>query len=189
MGSWDCASTKNDRSHPSAYTLWGVFEVEDPHSGLVIDNLILLSAYKARMEFPELKKRAKEFYEEDMPDTLLIENKSAGMQLLQEFKSMGLPAESFTGSNRGGGQGFGNDKIARANSVSDIFASRFVWAPERPFAETVITQCAEFPAGSEDDLLDSTVQAMLRFRQGGFIRTANDEPEEEPVRRHRKRYY
>lgn len=189
LGSWDCASTKNERSHPSAYTLWGIFEAEDPDSGLVVDNIILLSAYKARMEFPELKKRAKEFYEEDMPDTLLIENKSAGMQLLQEFRAMGLPAESFTGSNRGGGQGFGNDKIARANSVSDIFASRFVWAPERPFAETVITQCAEFPAGSEDDLLDSTVQAMLRFRQGGFIRTANDEPEDNTVHYRRKRFY
>jgi predicted phage terminase large subunit-like protein len=209
IGSWDAAATKNDRSHPSAYTLWGVFQIpapqeyyadeDDPeqprvlriHRGKTISNIILLSAFKARMEFPELKKKAKEFYEEDAPDTLLIENKSAGMQLLQEFRAMGIPAESFTGSSRGGDKrlGLSNDKIARANGIADIFASRYVWMPDRPFAREVREQCAEFPSGIEDDLVDSTVQAMIRFRQGGFIRTANDEPEEETVSHRRKRYY
>lgn len=193
LHSWDPATTKNERSHPSAFTCWGVFEAEDPATGRMNDNLILLSAFQQRMEFPELKKKVKEFYDEDQPDALLIENKAAGMQLLQEFRSMGLPAESFTGSSRGrstGVRGVGtNDKIARANSVVDIFASGFVWAPERRFAETVIEQMAEFPNSDADDLLDSTVQAMIRFRQGGFIRTANDETEEETVPRRRKRMY
>ena len=100
---------------------------------------------------------------------------------------MGIPAEDFSGSSRGT-KALPNNKIARANMVVDIFASRYVWVPDRRFARDVIEQCASFP-GNEDDLVDSTVQAMIRFRQGGFIRTANDEPEEEPVRRHRKRYY
>jgi predicted phage terminase large subunit-like protein len=192
LGSWDCAASKNERSHPSAYTLWGIFDAEDPDTGKEIDNLILLSAYKARMEFPELKRKAKEFFDEDRPDTLLIENKSAGMQLLQEFRSMGVPAESFTGSNRGGDKrlGLGNDKVARANSIADIFASKYVWMPDRPFARDVREQCAEFPLGIEDDLVDSTVQALIRFRAGGFIRTANDEVEDdEPRTYRRKRMY
>lgn len=193
LHSWDPAVTKNERSHPSAFTSWGVFSAEDPTTGQEIDNLILLSSFQARMEFPELKKKVREFYDEDKPDTLLIENKSAGMQLIQEFRSMGLPVESFTGSSRGaatGVRGVGtNDKIVRANSVVDIFASGFVWAPERRFAEIVIEQMAEFPNGDADDLLDSAVQAMLRFRQGGFIRTANDEAEEASLPRRRKRYY
>lgn len=188
IGSWDCASTKNERSHPSAYTLWGVFKAEDPDTGKTVNNIILLSSFTARMEFPELKKRAKEFYDEDNPDTLLIENKAAGIQLLQEFRAMGIPAEDFSGSSRGT-KSLPNDKIARANMVVDIFASKYVWAPNRRFADVVIEECASFPAGDTDDLVDSAVQAMIRFRQGGFIRTANDEPEEEPVRRHRKRYY
>lgn len=186
--SWDCAATKNERSHPSAMTLWGVFKCEDPNSGKEVNNIILLSSYTARMEFPELKRKAKQFFEEDNPDTLLIENKSAGMQLLQEFRSMGIPAEDFSGSSRGA-RGMPNDKVARANLVADIFASGFVWAPERRFAELVIEECASFPNGETDDLLDSTVQAMLRFRQGGFIRTANDEEDEETMPRRRKRYY
>jgi len=188
IGSWDCAATKNDRSHPSAYTLWGVFKNEDPTSGKEVNNIILLSAFTGRMEFPELKKKAKLFFDEDQPDTLLIENKSAGMQLLQEFRSMGIPAEDFAGSSRGT-KTMPNDKIARANMVSDIFASGFVWAPERRFAEEVIEQCGSFPSGDADDLVDSTVQALIRFRQGGFIRTQNDEDEEEHVPRRKRRYY
>lgn len=188
IASWDCASTKNTRSHPSAYTFWGIFDAEDPISGKVINNIILLSSYKERLEFPALKKKAKQFYDEDNPDTLLIESKSAGIQLIQEFRAAGLPVEDFSGSSRGTAAA-SNDKVARANSVSDIFASFYVWAPERRFAEEVIEQCASFPNGDEDDLVDSTVQALIRFRQGGFIRTANDEEDEEPVHRRRKRYY
>lgn len=189
IASWDAAATKNDRSHPSAYTLWGVFKAEDPVSGKDVNHVILLSSFTGRMEFPELKKKAKQFYDEDNPDTLLIENKSAGMQLLQEFQSMGIPAESFTGSSRGTKK-MPNDKIARANMVSDIFASRYVWAPERRFADVLIEQMADFPNGSEDDLVDSTVQAMLRFREGGMIRTANDDTDDENVPRRRgRRYY
>lgn len=189
IGSWDCAATANERSHPSAYTLWGVFKAEDPTSGKTLNHIILLQAYKARMEFPELKRTAKQFYDEDRPDTLLIENKSAGMQLLQEFRSMGIPAEGFTGSSRGS-RALSNDKIARANMIADVFASRYVWCPPTRFADEVMEQCASFPAGEEDDLVDSTVQAMLRFREGGFVRTANDEAEDSaPPRFRRKRYY
>lgn len=193
LHSWDPATTKNERSHPSGFTAWGIFEVEDPATGRTIDNIILLSAFKQRMEFPELKKKVKEFYDEDRPDILLIENKAAGMQLLQEFRSMGLPVEShqFGRGKSTGIRGVGtNDKISRANGVVDVFASGFVWAPERRFAETVIEQMAEFPNSDEDDLLDSAVQAMIRFRAGGFIRTANDEAEDdEPRVYRRKRMY
>lgn len=187
--SWDCAASKNDRSHPSAMTEWGVFKAEDPTTGKTINNIILLSAYKRRMEFPELKQKAKQFYDESQPDSLLIENKSAGMQLIQEFRSMGIPAEDFRGSSRGS-KTMPNDKIARANLIADIFASSYVWAPDRRFAEEVIMQCADFPNGTEDDLVDSTVQALLRFRAGGLIRTANDEDDEQDApRARRKRYY
>ena len=74
--------------------------------------------------------------------------------------------------------------------IADVFKSGYEWAPDRRFAEEVIEQCAEFPNGQEDDLVDSTVQAMIRFRAGGFIRTANDEDEDEDAPRYRrKRYY
>ena len=194
LQSWDAAATKTERGHPSAFTEWGIFDAEDPDTGKTTENIILLSAFDKRMEFPELKQTAKEFYEDTRPDTLLIENKSAGMQLIQEFISMGLPVESFTGSSRGrstGVRGVGtNDKIARANSVVDVFASRFVWKPARRFADVVVEQMFEFPSGSADDYVDSAVQAVIRFRAGGLIRTQHDVEEEDgPSRFRRRRMY
>jgi hypothetical protein len=42
----------------------------------------------------------------------------------------------------------------------------------------VIEEIAGFPFMSHDDLVDSTVMALMRFRQGGFIRLPSDEPDE-----------
>lgn len=172
MMSIDTALTKTQRADYSAFTTWGVFKVDDPKTGTPINNLILLSAWKGRLEFPELKKAVKQFYEEDQPDTILIENKGSGISLIQELRSMDVPVEDFSFGR--GSKGVSNDKVARANMVADIFASGYVWAPERRFADECIEECAEFPYGDHDDYVDSVVQALLRFRKGGFIRTALD---------------
>lgn len=189
MMSIDTAMKKTERSDFSAFTTWGVFKVDDPKTGLPINNIILLSAWKARLEFPELKKKVQEFYNEDMPDTILIEDKGSGISLIQELRAMGVPVENFSYGR--GSKGVSNDKVARANMVSDIFASGYVWAPDRRFAEECIEECAEFPYGDHDDYVDSVVQALLRFRSGGFIRTANDEPDDwdEPRQYRARRFY
>ena len=62
--------------------------------------------------------------------------------------------------------------------MSDMVSSGLVWVPETRWAEEVIEEVAGFPFMSHDDLVDSTVMALMRFRQGGFIRLPNDEPEE-----------
>jgi len=69
--------------------------------------------------------------------------------------------------------------LARLNSVSDIVASGLCWVPETRWAEEVVEEIAGFPFMSHDDLVDSTVMALMRFRQGGFIRLPSDEPEEQ----------
>ena len=86
--------------------------------------------------------------------------------------TMGIPVEQFTPTR-------GNDKISRVNSVADIFASGKVWAPRKRWAEEVIEELAAFPNSDHDDLVDSTTQALLRFRRGGFLRLQSDEPDEE----------
>ena len=63
----------------------------------------------------------------------------------------------------------GNDKHTRVNSVAPLFESGMIWAPEQKFAEEVIEECAAFPNGDHDDLVDSMTQAVMRFRQGGLI--------------------
>ena len=178
--SWDTAFLKSQRADYSACTTWGVFYHPD-ESGVTQPNIILLDAYKERLEFPELKKCAFEFYNEFEPDACIVEAKAAGTPLIFELRAMGIPVSEYTPSR-------GNDKISRVNAVSDLFASGIVWCPETRFAEEVIEEFASFPAGEHDDLVDSSTQALLRFRQGGFLRLGSDE-DEEPFYSRRAEYY
>jgi predicted phage terminase large subunit-like protein len=142
----------------------------------------LLDSFKQRLEFPELKKKALEFYKEWNPDTLIVEKKAAGAPLIYEMRRMGIPVSEYTPSR-------GNDKVARVNAISDLFASGTVWRPETRWAEEVVEELASFPNGDNDDLVDSTSQALLRFRQGGFISLDSDEPDEEKRFKRRRAYY
>ena len=176
--SWDTAFTKNERSDYSACTTWGVFykdeDQKDPH-------IILLDAYKERLEFPELKEQALIMYKEWEPDAFIVEAKAAGSPLIFELRRMGIPVSEFTPTR-------GNDKIARLNSVTDLFASGKVWAPGTRWADEVIEQMAAFPNSDHDDLVDSSTQALIRFRKGGFISLPSDE-EDEPIYRRKTAYY
>jgi phage terminase large subunit-like protein len=62
--------------------------------------------------------------------------------------------------------------------VSPVFEAGFVWAPDEPWAEDLVEEMAEFPYGANDDLTDSTVQAVIRFRQGNFLQLPSDFIEE-----------
>ena len=166
--SWDTAFTKNERSDYSACTTWGVFYLNEDE---MQPNVILLDAYKARLEFPELKEKAFNMYKEWTPDSFIVEAKASGLPLIGELRRMGIPVSEFTPTR-------GNDKIARLNSVTDLFASGKVWAPPRRWADEVIEEMASFPNSDHDDLVDSSTQALIRFRQGGFLRLPSDEPDE-----------
>ena len=179
--SWDTAFEKNNRADYSACTTWGVFDQVNQHGDLRA-NIILLDAFKGRLEFPELKKQALELYQEWEPDTLIVEKRAAGAPLIYEMRKMGIPLSEFT-------PGKGNDKISRVNAISDLFASGVVWCPETRWAEEVMDELASFPNGDHDDLVDSSSQALMRFRQGGFIAIDSDEPDEPIYRRRRMEYY
>ena len=166
--SWDTAFTKNERSDYSACTTWGVFYLNEDE---LQPNVILLDAFKERLEFPELKEKAFNMYKEWTPDSFIVEGKASGLPLIGELRRMGIPVSEFTPTR-------GNDKIARLNSVTDLFASGKVWAPPRRWADEVIEEMASFPNSDHDDLVDSSTQALIRFRQGGFLRLPSDEPDE-----------
>lgn len=179
--SLDAAQETNNRADYNAITTWGVFFNEETNNY----NIILLNAIKKRMEFPALKKMMLEEYREWEPDAVVVEKKSNGSALYQELNHMGIPVgEGFT-------PGKGQDKIARVNAVSDLFSSGIVWAPDRRWAKEVIEECNDFPSGANDDLVDSTTLALMRFRKGGFIRLPSDEPEDIQYfkSKRRKAYY
>jgi predicted phage terminase large subunit-like protein len=179
--SWDTAFLKTERADYSACTTWGIF-YQDDDTGISQANIILLNAFKKRMEFPELKKRAQEEFKEWEPDSLIVEAKAAGSPLIFELRAMGIPVQEFTPSK-------GNDKIARLNAVADIFASGRVWVPNTHWAEELVEEVASFPSGEHDDMVDSMTQALLRYRRGGFLRLQSDEPDELPSFRRKREYY
>ena len=179
--SLDAAAESHNRADFTALTTWGVFLNEE----LNAYHLILLNSIKKRLEFPELKTLALEEWKEWEPDSFIVEKKSAGTQLYQELRRMGIPVQEYT-PHRGTG-----DKMARLNSVADIVRSGLCWVPETRWAEEVVEEIAGFPFVSNDDLVDSTVMALMRFRNGGFIRLPSDEPDEIKYFKSRKRggYY
>jgi predicted phage terminase large subunit-like protein len=166
--SWDTAHETKTTSDYSACTTWGIFYNEEENNRAQV---ILLDAFKDRMQFPELKAVSLKHYKEWEPDAFIVEKKAAGGPLIQELRNMGIPVEEFTPSR-------GNDKMVRLNAIADMFSSGLVWAPDTRWAREVIEEVASFPNGDNDDYVDTTSQALLRVRQGGFIRTDTDEPDE-----------
>jgi len=167
--SLDSAAETNNRADFSALTTWGVFLNEEESRY----EIILLNSIKERYEFPELKDRAYTEWQFWEPDCFIVEKKSSGVALYQEMRRTGIPVQEFT-PHRGTG-----DKMARLNSVADIIRSGMVWVPETRWAEELVDEVAAFPAAPNDDLVDSCVMALMRFRSGGFIRLPSDEPDEE----------
>ena len=168
LQTWDTAFEKNNRADYSAGTTWGIWNNDEDNG---TPNIILLDTYKKRVEWVDLKKDVLKTYHDWDPDGILIEKKATGAPLIYELRSMGIPVQEYTPSR-------GNDKIARLNSVADIIASGKVWVPETRWAEELVDEIAAFPSGEHDDLVDATTLALMRFRQGGFLRLPTDEPEE-----------
>lgn len=195
--SYDTAYGKSESSDFTVITTWGLFQPEGDYSHHTLNqeahggethfdgtetHIILLDAVRGRYPFPELKDRAYMLHSYWKPDSIIVEAKAAGQPLIQEMRKMGIPVQGFSPSR-------GNDKMTRVHSVSDLFSSGYVWAPRNTWANDLIEECHKFPSGKHDDQVDSTTQALLRFRQGGFVRLATDEMEEFSQRPKRRRVY
>ena len=175
--SYDTAYLKKETADFSAITTWGVFYPNEDSPA----NLILIDAIKGRYEFPELRRIALDQYKYWNPESVIIEAKAAGLPLTYELRQMDIPVQNFTPSK-------GNDKHVRVNTCAPLFESGMIWAPDQKFAEEVIEECAAFPHGDHDDLVDSTTQAIMRFRQGGFLRHPEDYVDEKKQPRKREYY-
>ena len=177
--SYDTAFSKKETADYSAITTWGIFSPEEggaPH-------IILLDAIRGKYDFPELKAVAMDAYKYWEPETIVVEQKASGEPLTHEFRRMGIPVVPFVPTR-------GNDKHTRVNVVAPIFESGQVWFPHgEKFAHDVIDECAAFPNGANDDYVDSTTQALLRYRQGNFVELYSDYVDNEDRPPKEYRYY
>lgn len=188
IASFDTAFTKNDRSDYTACTTWGVWMRVDENSGKEVPALMLLDAWRKKLAFPELKTEALAHYKKYEPDVMLIEARAAGLPLIYELRAMGIPVQDYTPTR-------GNDKISRVNAITDLFASKAVWAKSSEegvwpqWVDEVVTECNDFPAGAHDDYVDTVSMALMRYRQGGWIGATLDGSMDEPELHRRVRGY
>ena len=176
--SYDTAFSKKETADFSAITTWCVFYPEEGGE----PNLLLLDVRKGRWNFPELKNEAFEQYEYWEPDIVIVEAKASGLPLTHELRQTGIPVLNYSPNK-------GQDKIARVNAISPLLEAGMVWAPDNRWADELIEECAAFPFGAHDDLVDSTTQALMRYRQGGFIALESDELMDSDYTPPRKEYY
>jgi predicted phage terminase large subunit-like protein len=186
LASLDTAYTEKEENDPSAMTVWGVFthKINQPNRIVYRDNsfyedylttetahrVMLMNAWEGRFEIHELISKVAETCVKFKVDRLLIESKASGISVAQELRRL------YTNTN------FAvqlmdpktQDKVARAYSIQHLFSEKLVYAPDRAWADMVITQCASFPKGKHDDLVDSVTQALKYLRSTNIIQRGEE---------------
>jgi predicted phage terminase large subunit-like protein len=146
--SWDTAFKKGDESSFSVCTTWGMAQ----------NGYFLLSVWRDRVEFPELRRMLIALAEQWKPTSILVEDRASGQSLLQELKSATtLPVLAVK---------VDSDKLSRAQAVTPLIEAGKVFLPESaPWLADYIDELATFPTGNYDDAVDSTTQALNYLRE------------------------
>ena len=117
----------------------------------------LLSYWRGRVEFPELKKRMTWLASEYAPTQILVEDRASGQSVIQELKAETILPIVAVKVDR--------DKISRAQAVTALFEAGRVFLPESaPWLPEYVDEMAAFPTGVHDDAVDSTTQALNYLR-------------------------
>ena len=135
-----------------------------------------MDAWKERLEYPDLRKRARDSYFNYKPNEILIEKRASGQSLIQDLRRAGLPVVEFSPDR---------DKVSRCHSVAPMFEAGLVHIVDDDFKSSVLEECAHFPYGKFDDIVDTVVQALMRIREG-FLITHPDDPDDMMDRNARK---
>ena len=176
--SYDCAFTDKQYNDPTAMTTWGVFK---PMDGPI--SVLLIDCWAEHLTFPQLKPKVLEEWrvsygegkDAKRPDLILVEDKAAGISLVQELRQMHLPVRPWNPGNA--------DKMTRLQITASIFTTGRVWLPEssvrsgyvKDWAEGFLSQICSFPDSAHDDYVDSTTQAIRLLKDMGFL-DINPEP-------------
>lgn len=204
--SWDTALGADENSCFSAATTWGIFLDEANMA-----NVILLSLWRDKLEYPELRAVAQKLYadynydkakrpnaidKKCVPDLVLVEAKANGKSLIQDLQRAGVPAIPFNPDKHG-------DKIMRVRLITHFIEGGRVWLPAKPpdytklrdYAELLSEQAGLFPAAESRDLIDTMAQCLLRLRDSGYLTNPLDagmfsnQPADAPERKRREGYY
>lgn len=160
---WDTAFSAKTSANYSACTVFGITERPDPVSGKNKPAAVLLFSWRGKLEYPDLKRKAKELYLEWKPERFLVEARATGGPLIQDLRAAGISVTDINVAR--GAKDANNDKISRVVAISDMFRSGYVWYVPSPANHEVIDEFADFPAGANDDLVDSATHALTWLKK------------------------
>ena len=206
----DTAFTEKTTNDYSALTVWSV--TTDPKTKN--RRVILIDAWKKRLELhgiyvPRLPDEKEVNYirraspqwglvewveftcSKRRVDRLLVENSARGHDVVKEIQK--LYGNATFGTHAVTVKG---DKLSRTHGVVDIFTDGIVHAPAtldehgnvafRDWADMVIRDCAEFPWGAHDDVMDTVSMALRHLRDIGLaVRKSERQYDDEMSARHR----
>lgn len=180
LASADTAYTEKEQNDPTGFTVWGVWSDNGQ------PKLMLLNAWRKRLQLhgvdvPRLPQESNAEYEKRAmkqwglcewiahscrkfkADIVLIENKASGISVAQELQRLHAsePWQVQLRNPEG-------DKVARAYAVQSLFSQGLIYAPDREWAEMVISEAETFPKGLRD-LTDSATQALKWLREQGIL--------------------
>ncbi len=158
LASVDTAMTTKEQNDWSALTVWGCWRDEND-----LPKLMLMTAWHARLEFHELVEKIIATCRKQRVNTLLVEAKANGISVAQEIIRLCADQDFGTVLNEVSG-----DKLARVYSIQHLFSAGLVFAPDRKWADLVISQCEVFPKAKHDDLVDTVSQALRFLRENGL---------------------
>jgi len=184
VASLDTAYTEKTENDFTAMTVWGIYS-DDPVATNVVKKpngpvdmyqkergynaphpkIMLIYAWQERLELSASVQKVAATIRRFKVETILIENKAAGIPVSQELRRL------FSH------QGFqvilddpkSMDKTSRLYSIQHIFSEGLVYAPDKSWADAVITQSASFPKAKHDDLVDTVSMALRYLRKTGMI--------------------
>jgi predicted phage terminase large subunit-like protein len=204
--SWDTALTTKETSAYSACTTWGIFR--DEH---YVENIILLSMWKGKLEYPELRQMIKRLHF-DYRDTgkihnpafrgreinmCLIEAKASGDPLIQDLYTAGIRAIPFNPNTYTDDSRQNGGKERRASLAAALIEAGLVWLPTQgpdynkltPFAEEFLINVASFPSPEANDVIDTMTQALLKLKSSRYLLNPRDERPIQPVYKEIKSLY
>jgi len=177
IASYDPATSEKTHNDPTACTVWGIFENMD-----VGTCVILLDAWDNHLSYPELRKKVVSDFKEVVygadntfakgrkADMILMEDKSAGISLIQELQGSGVPVRAYNPGRA--------DKVQRMNIVAPLIAKGKAYIPEdsvkkgeyADWTKRFMRQVCSFPeSGGHDDYVDSLSQALRVLRDSGWL--------------------
>jgi phage terminase large subunit-like protein len=171
--SYDCATSDKTVNDPTGCITLGAFKPMD--GGMCV---MVLDCWQEHLQYPDLRPKVIDEYEtvygegreKKLVDLILVEDKSAGISLIQDLQRAHLPVHAYNPGRA--------DKIQRLSIVANIIKAGRVWVPEstvkkgfvRDWAEGMVSQICSFPEGTvHDEFVDCISQGLRYMRDAGWI--------------------